>query len=144
MRPARAHRGGRRSSLSLLSNQAGTAAIEFALVAPVLILMIYGIIEVGRGLWIQNAMQLAVEEGARFAMANPTATDAQVLDRARAMLAGLNTNYFTFTVGVENGTEIDYVTVSANHNFRFMVAITDDPQNRFIVLDAMSRQPRLH
>jgi hypothetical protein len=44
---------------------AGSAAVEFALTAPVLILLMFGIIEAGRALWAQNSLQYAVERAAR-------------------------------------------------------------------------------
>src|SRR5512143_2460198 len=44
---------------------AGSAAVEFAVTAPVLILLMFGMIEAGRALWAQNSLQYAVERAAR-------------------------------------------------------------------------------
>ncbi len=46
---------------------AGSAAVEFALVALVFLLMLFGAIEYGRLLWTQNSIQYAVEQAARCA-----------------------------------------------------------------------------
>lgn len=43
------------------------AAVEFALGAPVLFLFIFGIIEVGYALWIQNALDYSTASAARCA-----------------------------------------------------------------------------
>jgi Flp pilus assembly protein TadG len=46
----------------------GAAAVEFALVAPLFFAMIFGIVEAGRMLHVQQIMTNATREGARRAM----------------------------------------------------------------------------
>ena len=46
----------------------GVAAVEFALVAPLFILLVMGMIEVGRGLIVQQILTNAAREGAREAV----------------------------------------------------------------------------
>jgi Flp pilus assembly protein TadG len=54
--------------LTLFSRStAGSAAVEFALTLPALLLMLFGAIEFGRLLWTQNSIQYAVEQAARCA-----------------------------------------------------------------------------
>jgi Flp pilus assembly protein TadG len=48
----------------------GTAAVEFAFLLPVFLLMLLGIIEFGRLLWTQSSLQNAVEAAARYAAIN--------------------------------------------------------------------------
>jgi Flp pilus assembly protein TadG len=55
------------------STAGGSAIIEFAILAPALIIGLFGIIEVGRALWLQNALHYAVQAAARCASIN-TAT----------------------------------------------------------------------
>jgi Flp pilus assembly pilin Flp len=59
---------------SILRNQAGAAAIEFAIAVPVLVVMIYGIFQVGIAFQASAGMQHALGEGARLATIckNPT------------------------------------------------------------------------
>jgi len=80
----------------------GAAAVEFALVAPLFILMVFGILEYGRMVMVQQVLTNAVREGAR----------AAVLDGAT--IAGVRTsvnNYLTqasvpaATVNVNDGVE---------------------------------------
>ena len=72
---------------SMFRNQAGAAAIEFALAVPVLVVMIYGIFQIGVAFQAHAGMQHALGEGARLATIcrNPTAdgicsvaTDAEI------------------------------------------------------------------
>lgn len=50
---------------------AGDAAVEFALLIPFILLLIFGVYEFGRLYWIQNTIQFAAEQTARCVIANP-------------------------------------------------------------------------
>jgi len=45
----------------------GAVAVEFAVVAPVLVAILFGMIELGRAFEMQNVLEVAAREGARFA-----------------------------------------------------------------------------
>jgi Flp pilus assembly protein TadG len=47
---------------------AGATAVEFALAAPILFLLMFAIIEFGRAWWAKNSLQYAVERAARYAV----------------------------------------------------------------------------
>ena len=49
-------------------NRRGVAAVEFAVVAPFLILLIFGIIEFGRAIMVQQVLTNASREGTRRAI----------------------------------------------------------------------------
>lgn len=53
-----------------LANEAGNALVQFALVIPAFVMLIFGVIEIGRGLWLQNALHYATEQAARCASVN--------------------------------------------------------------------------
>jgi Flp pilus assembly pilin Flp len=44
----------------------GATAVEFAIVAPLLFLVMFGIIELGRAWWTKSSLQYAVERTARY------------------------------------------------------------------------------
>jgi Flp pilus assembly protein TadG len=52
----------------------GVAAVEFALVAPLFFMFVFGIIEYGRMVMVQQVMTNAAREGARIAIVPGTAT----------------------------------------------------------------------
>lgn len=64
----------------------GAAAVEFAIVAPVFFLMVFGIIEFGRMIMVQQVITNAAREGARIAVLD-SATDARVNTRVNDYLA---------------------------------------------------------
>src|SRR5262249_11331792 len=64
--PSRRFRGARR----LVRSERGTAVVEFALVAPLLFLLVFGIIEFGRILNAYNQLTQLAGQGARAAAVN--------------------------------------------------------------------------
>jgi Flp pilus assembly protein TadG len=44
----------------------GATAVEFAIVAPLLFLVMFGIVELGRAWWTKSSLQYAVERTARY------------------------------------------------------------------------------
>ncbi len=89
---------------SMLGNQAGAAAIEFALAVPVLVVMIYGIFQIGVAFQASAGMQHALGEGARLATIcqNPTAagvcsvaTDAEIKAKINAKVFGTGVGTFS-------------------------------------------------
>ena len=119
----------------------GIAAVEFALVGPVLILMIMGVIEGGRLFWMQSSLQYQVEELGRYAMTQytreyytlcdpaldppPLATCADsLLDTVEATAdtksdqntVGWNLSGVTWTTTQETGTP-DYLLIRGTSSF---------------------------
>jgi hypothetical protein len=70
--------------------QRSQALIEFALVSPVLLLLLFGVIDLGRAIFFYVTINHAAREGARVAVrassALPTGTD--VLDAVRGQMQG--------------------------------------------------------
>ena len=83
---------------TFLRDQGGGPAAEFALVLPIALLFLFGIIDVGRFMWEYNQAEKATQMGARF---------AAVTDFVPSGLAG-----YTF-VGVGGLTQGDVVPATA-------------------------------
>ena len=61
----------------LIKKQKGQGMVEFALILPVLLLMLLGVIEAARVIWAYMTVQTAVREAARYAVSGkPYAGDA--------------------------------------------------------------------
>ena len=90
------------SALKLLRrNEEGAAAIEMAIALPVLLVMIYGIFQIGLVFQANAGMQHALGEGARYAtLCVPTSTgcnvpsDSAVVTRMSSKLFGMNIGSF--------------------------------------------------
>jgi Flp pilus assembly protein TadG len=78
----------------------GQALVEFALIIPLFLLMLFGIIDIGRVIWANDALTNAAREGARFASVKgsntdmvTTATKQNIRDATQGMAiaGGMNT-----------------------------------------------------
>jgi Flp pilus assembly protein TadG len=59
----------------MLRDRSGAAAAEFALVLPLLLILMFGIVDAGRFLWAVNIAQKATQAGARVAVVtNPVSS----------------------------------------------------------------------
>lgn len=70
--------------------QRSQALIEFSLVSPVLLLLLFGIIDLGRGIFYYDTLSHAAREGARIAVraSTPLPTNAGVLSAVQAQMVG--------------------------------------------------------
>jgi Flp pilus assembly protein TadG len=81
------------------SRRRGAAAVEFAVVAPVFLLLVFGIVEFGRMLMVHQVLTNAAREGARRAVLRGT-TSADVVNTVRNYLAGTSINAQAATVAL--------------------------------------------
>jgi Flp pilus assembly protein TadG len=63
----------------------GTAAVEMAMVLPVFVIAMLGIIELGRGIMVSQLLENAAREAARMAILDNT-TNAQVTSAAQTFM----------------------------------------------------------
>lgn len=86
---------------SMLRDQAGAAGIEFALAVPALVVMIYGIFQIGVAFQASAGMQHALGEGARLATIcqSPTAAGVCTVATNDEIKAKINAKVFGTGVG---------------------------------------------
>jgi TadE-like protein len=73
-----------------IRGQRSQALIEFALVSPVLLLLLFGIIDLGRAIFYYDTLNHAAREGARAAVraSNQMPTNADVLNTVSGQMLG--------------------------------------------------------
>jgi len=90
--------------------ESGQALVEFAIVAPILLLLVLGIVDFGRAFFTYHVLVDAAREGGRVAVvANTTTTIDTVAHRINTLLstAGLDTANATKTItGFHGGTGV--------------------------------------
>lgn len=62
----------------------GAAVVEMALVTVFLVILVMGVIDVGRAIFTNIAIQEAAQEGAYYSAFDPDATEADIVQRAVA------------------------------------------------------------
>jgi Flp pilus assembly protein TadG len=78
----------RRLFLTLQADRRGAAAIEFAIVGPLLFTLLLAIVEMGRMFYVRESLQYATEQAARFYTVTPSATWGQVQSALQNAMAG--------------------------------------------------------
>ncbi|HUZ75292.1 MAG TPA: TadE/TadG family type IV pilus assembly protein [Stellaceae bacterium] len=97
----------------------GSSAVEFALVVPILLAMLFGIVEFGRALWIQGMLDYAVEQASRCASIDTSTCNSSgaIATYASQQTAPLNLPASDFTATTQTcGNQ-----VKANYPFTFVV-----------------------
>jgi Flp pilus assembly protein TadG len=105
------------SALSLWQDRSGAQAIEFALTAPALLLMIFGGMDFCRLIWTQSALHLSVETAARCGAVGLCTTST-----APAYAASVAPQLqFASSVFSASSTTCGF-KVSASYNFTFIAS----------------------
>lgn len=117
---------------------AGVALVEFALIAPVLLLLIIGILDVARGVNAYVTIANAAREGSHYAALHPTAMPASIQDAVRARVVPLDPNKVAVTAfyhdgasfeawpsgGIPAGASTDYVPVQVRVSYPWQAVTT--------------------
>jgi len=92
---------------ALGNDRRGAPAVEFALLAPAVFMFIFGIIEVGNALWVQNALDFSVSAAARCASLNGSVCSGQVTTYAANQSgAGVDSSMFTYNSAASCGCQV--------------------------------------
>lgn len=97
----------------------GAAAIEYALILPAVLMVIFGLMDTGRLLWSFTTLSRAVEAAARCAAVNTTqcGTASQIQGFAVSEAWGMTITASAFTVS----TESCGIKVTGNYDFEFVM-----------------------
>jgi Flp pilus assembly protein TadG len=115
----------KRTLSRLAHNESGSVLIEFALVATVLLILVFGVIDFGRFLFTANNLTAAAREGARFASVLSALPDDPRIDSvvvARAAVLGgtpVTANNVTVTYGAQNVS----ITVQVSDTFTYLTPV---------------------
>lgn len=87
-------------------DDAGQALVEFALILPILLLVIFGLFDLARAVWQENTLAYAAREGTRYAIVHGSASDDPSSSTNTADIAAV---VRAAAVGVSN------ITVTVNY-----------------------------
>lgn len=118
-------------------NDRGAAAVEFALIFPVFIMFVLGIIDFGRIYWIKSSMQFVVEQSTRHAMVNTSITEAALETYAYAQQTGVSASGAVFDADIDDSGAINYMTITGTYSFTFLTPLVGTT----LTLDAKSVTP---
>lgn len=103
----------------------GAVAVEFALVLPLLVMLLVGMLEFGLVFWRQEMMTNATREAARAGIVagtpRPTQAEIQAILESNLSLAGIDPAATTITITGVGGVSGDPLTVAVVYPYQFMV-----------------------
>jgi Flp pilus assembly protein TadG len=124
----------------LKKRQSGQSLVEFSLMIPVFLILVFGIIDFGMGLRAYITVAQATREGARFgSIGNPAgtfssggsgecngSTQTSVVGKVCSTMGGLDlTNISTVSVTYPNGQAPgNSIRVSAQYNYEYITPIS--------------------
>lgn len=111
-------------TLQRFRSENGAAALEFAIVLPILIMLVMGIVEFSRAYNAKEALQYAVREGARELAIRNVPADAVAVTRARAItLDGAKLSVPTPAACPASVTPTSTATVTATYALDFNIPL---------------------
>ncbi|MCP3023399.1 TadE/TadG family type IV pilus assembly protein [Cupriavidus basilensis] len=117
LKPPHAHRA---------AHMSGTAAVEFALVFPLLLFVVFGAIELGAALYDKSVLTNASREAARFGVllqATPPTTKAQVISLITPVVTTYSQNQLV-TFGSTSTPQVDVVFTNSNSGSPLQVKLS--------------------
>lgn len=117
-----------------LKNQKGQALVEFAIVLPILLMLVMGIIQFGMMLNSYLAIENASREGARAGIVG--STDAEIESLIIASSPSLDPADLTVTLtpSEANRSSGDTLTVTVTYNYKFTIPIISNLFNNGKIL----------
>ena len=118
-----------RRGIAIWKDERGQALAEFALVLPLILFFIAGIIEFGRAWNIKQAVTDAAREGARYAVVQDddieTTDDVKAKIEERLLLAAIDSATIEFSGDFHVAGSETTVTVSTQHQMGLVGALLD-------------------
>jgi Flp pilus assembly protein TadG len=99
----------------------GATAVEFALVAPTLFLVVLGVLEFGIFAWNQHSLEFATEETGRVVMTKTSVTDTEVAAELKSRVSGIPSNELETVVTQETVGTTTFVTLSVTYTYKYFL-----------------------
>jgi Flp pilus assembly protein TadG len=124
-----------------MADSRGSAALEYGLLIPALVLLVFGTFDVARLIWTYTTLQRAVAALARCAAINPAAcgTSTLIANKAASESWGLSVSPSMFTLQ----RPACGVQVTAAYRFSFFIPAVEDttPQSPGVTLTVRACYP---
>ena len=110
----------------LCTDRRGATALEFALVAPAFIALMFGTIEFGWALHCASSVRYALERSGRELSLNANLTADQLQTAVRAQLTGIADNNVTVTLNRQTINGWRFAVATAVYNATISVPLAGD------------------
>lgn len=115
----------------------GTSAVEVALVMPVFLLLLVGIVEFGRALKHWNEVQYALGKAIRLIHLETSISTTEIVSAMKDYLSSVDPEDLAVTATPTTVTGVDYVKIEVAFPFRMHIPFSDQSSVN-ISVDAMA------
>jgi Flp pilus assembly protein TadG len=124
--------------LKNLKNQKGQALVEFAIILPIILMLVMGILQFGMMLNSYLAIENAAREGARAGIIG--SSDAEIQSLLISTAPSLDPNNLTVTITPNYATRKsgDTLTVKVTYNYKLNVPIISSLFNNAVLLNGQT------
>jgi Flp pilus assembly protein TadG len=111
---------------ALWRDRTGGAAIEFAIVGPVLFTLLLGGVDVGRMFYVRQGLEYATEQAARYYMLNPSAASSAVTTYLQGQMpSGLGSGVgvaYTDSTSCNSKSTVTCTLITSTYSFSFIAS----------------------
>ena len=104
--------------------QEGASLVEFSVIAPLFVVLLFGLVEFGMAIYDKGVLTNASREGARFGVvySNPRKTETEIRDRVQTYLTNAGfTDTATINVTGAGGNSGASLQVTMTYPYQFQV-----------------------
>lgn len=121
-----------------IKNQKGQALVEFAMIVPILLLLVMGIVQLGMMINSYITIENASREGARSGSVGDT--DSEIRNVVISTSPTLDAKYLTVTITPSEASRVsgDTLTVKLTYNYKITIPIISRLFNDVVVLNSQT------
>ncbi len=115
-------------------DRSGATALEFSILAPALLMMLYGVFDVGFALYCGSAVRSAVQTASRSLITNSATSASTIKNTAQGLLVSVPVNNLALTVTQETASSTETVQrVSWTYKYGLSIPFVPD---QWLVFDS--------
>ncbi|MEM7058690.1 MAG: TadE/TadG family type IV pilus assembly protein [Pseudomonadota bacterium] len=99
----------------ILKCQSGAAAVEFSIISVVLVMLLIGIVDFGRTLYVKNQLSFLADQAARSVLVDPNITDTALETALRTDFSGGDPVDLTVTISADTVGGVDFRVISIDY-----------------------------
>lgn len=114
--------------IPLLGDREGSVVVEFAIAVPIMLLLLFGVFDFGRMMWLSSSVKHAAAEGVRYAMvrgaeSSVPATSDQISTFVKGRATGVNANDLAVAVSWSpDNNPGSTITVQVDYQYEFLLS----------------------
>jgi Flp pilus assembly protein TadG len=97
----------------MMRRRRGVSAVEFALLFPFLIAILFGVVDFGRAFWTRSSLQTAAEDAGRYAMTHTGLTNSQIEAYLRTRTGHVDPAAVSVVFGTDVDSGVTFTTITA-------------------------------